>query len=308
MFADGAAKYIDECISKNVKTADLIGYHIKLLLPYVGLLNLSNVSSESFEEFCADRLEAGASPTTVNRTLEVARTILNRAARVWRSDGKPWISTAPLLEMLDENRRPARPISLSEEAELCKHLPKHLLNMIKFTINTGCRDENVCGLRWEWERPVPEIGRSVFLIPASETKMSRPHVVILNDAAWEIVNECRGKDKNFVFVYRRERTKHTDLAPLMAYHRVETMNNTAFQGARRKAGLQGVRVHDLRHTFGSRLRDAGVSEEDRALLLGHTTSSMAQHYAAATIERLVEVANSVRHTKDRTTLLRVVNG
>jgi len=38
--------------------------------------------------------------------------------------------------------------------------------------------------------------------------------------------------------------------------------------------VQQVRVHDLRHTFGQRPRDAGVSEEDRALLLGHSTTSM----------------------------------
>ena len=86
------------------------------------------------------------------------------------------------------------------------------------------------------------------------------------------------------------------------------MNNTAFQNARRAAKLERLRVHDLRHTFGQRLRDAGVSEEDRALLLGHAITGMPQHYATATIARLVEAANEVTQTRDRTTLLRVVNG
>lgn len=86
------------------------------------------------------------------------------------------------------------------------------------------------------------------------------------------------------------------------------MNNTAFQTARRKAGLDRLRVHDLRHTFGQRLRDAGVSEEDRALLLGHALTGMLQHYATATIARLVEAANKKQETRDRTTLLRVVSG
>ena len=89
---------------------------------------------------------------------------------------------------------------------------------------------------------------------------------------------------------------------------VHTMNNTAFQSARRAAKLDRVRVHDLRHTFGQRLRDAGVAEEDRALLLGHAINGMPQHYATATIARLVEAANKVQETCNRTTLLRVVNG
>ena len=66
----------------------------------------------------------------------------------------------------------------------------------------------------------------------------------------------------------------------MKYHRVRTMNNTAFQRAREAAKLPMVRVHDFRHTFGQRLRDAGVTEEDRSLLLGHAVDGMAQLYAA----------------------------
>ena len=130
----------------------------------------------------------------------------------------------------------------------------------------------------------------------------------MNDVAWSVVEECRGTHREFVFVYRRERVKNVDDEPVMPYRPVNTMNNTAFQTGRRKAGLERVRVHDLRHTFGQRLRDAGVSPEDRALLLGHAIEGMPQHYATATIARLVEMANRVSDTRDRTTLLRVVNG
>jgi hypothetical protein len=64
----------------------------------------------------------------------------------------------------------------------------------------------------------------------------------------------------------------------------------------------------MRHTIGQRLRDAGYSEEDSALLLGHASNGMPQHYATATIARLVEAANKETQTRDRTTQLRVVNG
>jgi integrase len=86
------------------------------------------------------------------------------------------------------------------------------------------------------------------------------------------------------------------------------MNSAAFQKARADMGLPMVWVHDLRHTFGQRLRDAGVSEEDRALLLGHAIEGMPRHYATATVARLVGAANKVSRTRARTTLLRVVNG
>lgn len=307
-FAAAARKYLIECRQRGVRTLETISYHVSLLLPYVGTLAMRDVCNDSFESFKADRIEEGVSPTTVNRSLEVARTICNRAARVWRQDGRPWLSSAPFLEMLDEQPRRPRPINWAEQAELVPRLPVHLQRMVLFTVNTGARDDNVCGLRWAWERQVPELERSVFVIPPEHFKSDRHHVLIVNDVARRIVEECRGMHDEFVFVWRRERVINLDDEPVMDYAPIGTMNNTGYQSARKAAGLEGVRVHDLRHTFGQRLRDAGVPKEDRDLLLGHASADMSQLYAAATVARLVESANRVQETRDRTTLLRVVNG
>lgn len=78
-------------------------------------------------------------------------------------------------------------------------------------------------------------------------------------------------------------------------------------GGNARAILRGFvsSVHDLRHTFGRRLRAAGVSEEDRADLLGHTTGSMPTWYAQAEIDHLVEAANKACDGVSRP-LLRVV--
>ena len=311
LFAAAAQKYLIESERKKLRSLETVAYHVSLLLPYVGSMALVDVCNDSLQPFIDERLdEDEVKPSTVNRTLEVARTIMNRAARLWRTNGKPWLATAPLIEMLDEKatRRQPYPITWQQQANLLPRLPVHLQRMVLFALSTGARDANVCRLRWDWERPVPELGRSVFVIPPAEFKTNRTHVLILNDAAWSIVEACRGLHPDFVFTYRRERVKNHHLAPAMDYKPVATMNNTAFQNARAAAGLERMRVHDLRHTFGQRLRDAGVPEEDRALLLGHAIEGMPQHYATATIARLVEMANKVKETFDRTTLLRVVNG
>lgn len=84
--------------------------------------------------------------------------------------------------------------------------------MALFDVNTGLRDENVRGLQWQWKQQVPEVGRSVFLAPGSEFKTGVPHVVILNDIAWSIVEAQRGRHKEFVFAYDG--------------HRIGTINNS----------------------------------------------------------------------------------
>jgi integrase len=71
------------------------------------------------------------------------------------------------------------------------------------------------------------------------------------------------------------------------------MHNTGWQSARKRAGLEQVRVHDLKHTFGRRLRAAGVSFEDRQDLLGHRSGRITTHYSGAELSTLIEAANKV---------------
>jgi integrase len=302
-FATAAGQYLTDCEKRSVRTLELIAYHVKLVLPFIGTLPLEAVHSGSLQSFIDSRLDDDkVSPTTVNRSLEVVRSILTKAARVWRNDdGTAWLGTAPLIEMLDTKatERLPHPITWEEQRTLVQELPCHLQPMILFAVNTGLRDDNICGLKWSWERYIPELKRSVFIVPAAEFKGNRPHVAILNDAAWNIIEKKRGEHTEYVFTYENERNKQPR-------NRIDSINNTAWQKARARAKLEQVRVHDLRHTFGQRLRDTGVSPEDRAALMGHATSNMTEHYATPTIARLIEMANRVTLAKDSATLLRLV--
>jgi len=52
-------------------------------------------------------------------------------------------------------------------------------------------------------------------------------------------------------------------------------------------------VHNLKHTFGRRLRAAGVPLETRRVLLGHKTRDTTSHYSAPEIQELIDAANRV---------------
>jgi integrase len=220
--------------------------HVRLLSPHIGDLQPHQVHDATLASFIASRVAAGASATTINRSLEVVRAILNRAARSFRdTDGTPWLTgIPPLITMLPESRRAPYPITWTEQDRLFPRLPAHLQRMALFAVNTGLRDGNVCGLQWTWEVPLPELDRSVFVVPAESFKSKRDHVVILNDAAWSIVQAQRGLHPIWVFPFRG--------------HRIESMNNTGWQNARRAVGLRQMRVHDLRHNSGSRIIPGAV--------------------------------------------------
>jgi integrase len=71
------------------------------------------------------------------------------------------------------------------------------------------------------------------------------------------------------------------------------MNATAWRNARVRVDLNHVRVHDLKHTFGRRLRAAGVSFEDRQDLLGHRSGRITTHYSSAELQNLFDAAERV---------------
>ena len=91
-----------------------------------------------------------------------------------------------------------------------------------------------------------------------------------NSVAQSIIESVRGHHPEFVFVYS-ERRKKREPGP------IRSMNNTAWQQAREKAGFSDLHVHDLRHTVGLRLREANVEERTISDILWHTRSGMTPH-------------------------------
>jgi integrase len=85
------------------------------------------------------------------------------------------------------------------------------------------------------------------------------------------------------------------------------MYGTVWKNAKKRAGLPQVRVHDLKHTFGRRLRAAGVSFEDRQDLLGHKSARITTHYSMPELQNLIAAANAVcpekRHKIDTIVVL-----
>ena len=84
LFSDCAKRFLLE--SKHKRSASAIAWHVRMLLKHVGHLEVRKVHDGTLRAFVDARLTEGVSAITVNRSLEVVRTILNRAARAYRDD------------------------------------------------------------------------------------------------------------------------------------------------------------------------------------------------------------------------------
>ncbi len=196
--------------------------------------------------------------------------------------------------LLVTDARKPWPLSWGEQRELFQALPDHLARMYLFKVNTGCREQEVCQTRWDWEVGIPELDISLFVVPGEMVKNREERLIVLNRVAKSVVEEVRGEHPDYVFTYKG--------------HAVQKINNSSWKRVRKSIGLVQVRVHDLKHTFGRRLRAAGVPLETRKVLLGHGNDDITTHYSAPELEELIEAANKVCATQSGKTpaLLRCI--
>jgi integrase len=256
--------------------------HLRHLKPYIGELDIHQINISILQTFIVDRQNQGVKNRTINFALKAVRQVLNSAAGWIDNDGLPWLQSMPKITLLPEtDSRKPYPLTWEEQEKFFDQLPEHLRLMALFKVNTGCREQEVCGLKWDWEYPLPELNTSVFVIPSALVKNRENRIVILNDEAKRVIEKVRKKHSIFVFTYQN--------------HKIQRMNGNAWRKARKRAGLPLVRVHDLKHTWGYRLRLASVPEEDRRDLLGHKSGkSITTHYSAADFGRLIKFANRVK--------------
>jgi integrase len=307
---EAATKYLNEA-TKATLAED--ARQLEYLDKYIGDLPLEAVHMGTLQGFIKERKHQGGPKDepktkdvrkrTINSALQTVRHILNLAASEWLDEkGQSWLVHAPKIRLLrEDDKKDPFPLSWDEQERLFAELPKYLRLAALFAVNTGCRDQEVCNLLWEWEQPVPQLDTAVFIVPArfrenqdKGVKNRTDRLVILNSLAKEVIEEARGLHPTHVFSNKGK--------PLYSIY------GTVWKNARKRAGLPDVRVHDLKHTFGGRLRAAGVGFEDRQDLLGHKSRRITTHYSGPQLENLIAAANKVcpdeRHKIDTMVILR----
>ncbi len=285
-FEQAGLRYLEEIAHK--RSADTVATLLDRLFNFIGEKALAMVHDGSLKSFVDSERARGLAPKSINNAIGVVSAVLNRAARVWRTEeGVPWLAQAPpkltRLSLIGKQAR-AYPLSWKEQDRLFRLLPRYLADAALFAVNTGCRESEVCKLKWDWEVKVPALESSVFVLPESETKTATERVIVLNRFAKQVIDCRRGKHDEFVFTYRGIGIKR--------------LHNTSWKRAWRQAELPvepGILrgVHNLRHTFGRRLRGEGIPLETRKALLGHAGGDITTHYSAAELKELITAVESI---------------
>ena len=225
-------------------------YHLKFLLPFFADFPALRITKSLAEDFRKAR-HAGTTikEATVNRDLSVLRRIL-----FWALD-EQLIVANPLARMRMARERKTRRqiLSIAEEQSLLAVAKNHLHTMIITALDTGMRRGEITGQRWE----DVDLPRKLLFVTRSKTPEGESREIPLSSRLYKLLLD-RQQAEGLVFSYKNR--------PLRI---VKRSWKTALGNAR----IRHLRFHDLRHTFATQLMEAGVLQEVRMALMGHSGGS-----------------------------------
>ncbi len=218
------------------------------LLPFFADLRVCDITPARVREYRQERhREKAIKEATVNRDLSVLRRLLYWAVE------EGLLAVNPLTRLhMERERRVKRPVmSLREERLLVAMAPEHLRRIIRCALDTGMRRGEILGERWE----DIDFDNRILHVTRSKTPEGEARDIPLTSALYETLLAIR-RDQGPVFTYQGDAIK---------------IVKTAWASSLRRAGLRHFRFHDLRHTANTRMMLAGVLQEVRREILGHTS-------------------------------------
>ena len=287
IFREFAERYLAEEAITKLKPRTLVNYRIYLhkhAAPVIGSIKLDMVTPSDIAKL--HRRIGGTKPMTANRVIECIGSVYRYAAtcglvkrghnpaahiEAFREQRRERFLTSEELARLGDAIREAEttgiPWQVDEKQPTAKHVPKknritnigpHAAAALRLLIFTGARLREILGLKWSYV----DFERGLLLLPDSKTGRK---TIVLNAPALAVLSELP-RIGDFVIVGDDPDMPRHDL-------------NRPWRLVSRRAGLDGVRLHDLRHTHASVGAGAGLGLPIIGKLLGHSQASTTQRYA-----------------------------
>ncbi|MBI1747178.1 MAG: site-specific integrase [Acidobacteria bacterium] len=240
----------------------------KHLLPRFKNYYLSAIDQKKIVDYKAVR--AGqVKKATVNRELALLKTLYNKAIAWGMADKNP----VKGVEFFKEDNQIAHVLTEPEETRLleaCMGSLAYLRPLIILALNTGLRRGELLSLKWS----NVSLSFRQLVVEATNCKSKKRLLIPINARAYAVLVELKAQATSD-YVFRK-----TNGQP---YNR-ETLRDH-FEKLYKQVGIEDLRLHDLRHSFATRLSAKGVDIVTIKDLLGHSTITMTMRYAHSSSQR-----------------------
>lgn len=278
--SDLCHKYIFEHSKahKKARSIELEEFYIrKYIRPLIGSLKTISVTKADVSKL---HISMKATPTQANRILQTLSKMFN-LAETWGLR-PPYSNPVKGIQRYKEESR-ERFLTDGEIQTLIQTLDRlekdksesiYILNLIRLLMLTGARLSEIRTAKWEWV----DFKNGLLNLPDSKTGKK---TIYLSPAALQVLeNTPQQKDNPYIILgHIKGHALHNAQKP--------------WRRIRQLAGLEGLRIHDLRHTFASLCIAQGFSLQMVAKLLGHADTRMSERYAHLTKTSIQDAAASV---------------
>jgi integrase len=299
-FKEFAERYLSEEAKAKLKPRTVVNYEIymrKHAVPAIGTIKLDALDMADVAKL--HRKIGGQKPMTANRVVEFVGSVYRYAAmcglvqrghnpgahiQAYREQRRERFLSSEELARLGDAIREAEtsgiPWVLDIEKPLSKHVPKtqltkigpHVAAALRLLVLTGARLREILELKWEYV----DFERGLLLLPDSKTGRK---AIVLNAPALKILSELPRIGSFAIASEDPDRPRH-DL-------------NKPWKLVSARAGLSGVRIHDLRHTHASVGAGAGLGLPIIGKLLGHSQPATTARYAHLDNDPLKRASNKI---------------
>ena len=235
----------------------------------LGTTVLSDLTEERIRDYVRQRQADGASGRTINMGLgELSRAI-----------GRTWRELWPRVKKLEERKDLGRAISAEEQGRLLDAAATLRSPVVRTAIPllmlTGLRSGEALSLRW---RQVNLFERTIT-VGRAKTSSGTGRIIPINDdlasiltahRAWFVEHFGEPEPEQSVFPFGSPQPTKPD--------KPVTDISSGWDLVRSLAGVS-CRLHDFRHTFCTRLAEAGVPESTMLALMGHMSRAMLERYS-----------------------------
>ena len=262
-----AERYEREYVAMHCKPLTISHYARMLrkhIVPGLGKLLVSEVERKHIMEF---QYGLRGMPTVANRAVDILVKMFNLAdAWGWRPSGKNPCRFVRRYKVEKHHERFLTPEELSRLGQALDAAPGerlasvHATAAIRLLVLTGCRRNEILGLRWE------DLDFEAGEMRLADSKTGARVAPLPPAAARVLAGLSRVPGNPWVFPGKKKGDRQHNI-------------NDSWDRVRKRAGLDGVRLHDLRHSFASRALALGEGLSMIGELLGHRKVQTTARYA-----------------------------
>ena len=264
--ADLAERYQREYVEMHCKPATVSHYRLMLRKHIVPALGERLVVDVEHKDILAFHNKLHRMPTVANRAADILVKMFNLAdAWGWRPSGTNPCRGVSRFKVEKHERFLTREelyrLGQALRAAPAERLAStHAAAAIRLLMLTGCRRNEILGLCWD------DLNFETGEMRLRDSKTGARMVPLPPRAAEVFASLSRTPGNPWVFPGRKKGTRLVNL-------------NDSWDRVRKRAQLDGVRLHDLRHTYASRALALGESLPMIGDLLGHRKVNTTARYA-----------------------------